>query len=103
MKRPGALFLVRHGESGWNRKRLIQGQSRAAPGLTVAGRTDAVADGGNLADSGAVFILASDLRRLWRRHFPSLPGWACRPARAAAAGTASRHRGGAPERSGGPW
>jgi broad specificity phosphatase PhoE len=30
MKRPGTLFLVRHGESGWNRERLIQGQSRAA-------------------------------------------------------------------------
>ncbi|MCW2910674.1 MAG: Phosphoglycerate mutase [Actinomycetia bacterium] len=63
MKRPRTLFLVRHGESGWNRKRLIQGQSRAAPGLTAAGREDAVAAAGDLADSGAVFILASDLRR----------------------------------------
>jgi broad specificity phosphatase PhoE len=63
MKRPGTLFLVRHGESGWNRVRLIQGQSRAAPGLTTAGRADAAAAAGDLADSGAAFILASDLRR----------------------------------------
>jgi 2,3-bisphosphoglycerate-dependent phosphoglycerate mutase len=63
MKRPGTLFLVRHGESGWNRERLIQGQSRAAPGLTTAGRADAAAAASNLADSGAAFILASDLRR----------------------------------------
>jgi probable phosphoglycerate mutase len=63
MKRPGTLFLVRHGESGWNRERLIQGQSRAAPGLTTAGRADAAAAAGDLADSGAAFILASDLRR----------------------------------------
>jgi probable phosphoglycerate mutase len=63
MKRPGTLFLVRHGESGWNREHLIQGQSRAAPGLTTAGRADAAAAAGDLADSGAAFILASDLRR----------------------------------------
>jgi broad specificity phosphatase PhoE len=63
MKRPGTLFLVRHGESGWNRERLIQGQSQAAPGLTAAGREDAAAAAGGLADSGAAFILASDLRR----------------------------------------
>ena len=63
MKRPGTLFLVRHGESGWNRERLIQGQSRAAPGLTTAGRADAAAAASSLADSGAAFILASDLRR----------------------------------------
>ena len=63
MKRPGTLFLVRHGESGWNRERLIQGQSGAAPGLTAAGRADAAAAAGDLADSGAAFIMASDLRR----------------------------------------
>jgi broad specificity phosphatase PhoE len=49
MKRPGTLFLVRHGESGWNRERLIQGQFRAAPGLTTAGRADAAAAAGDVA------------------------------------------------------
>jgi len=63
MKRPGALFLVRHGESGWNRERLIQGQSRMAPGLTTAGREDASGAADDLAGSGADLILASDLRR----------------------------------------
>ena len=63
MKRPGTLFLVRHGESGWNRERLIQGQSRMAPGLTRAGRGDAAAAAGDLAGSGADLVLASDLRR----------------------------------------
>jgi 2,3-bisphosphoglycerate-dependent phosphoglycerate mutase len=63
MERAGSLFLVRHGESGWNRERLIQGQSRAAPGLTSAGRVDAAVAAGDLARSGAAFVLASDLRR----------------------------------------
>lgn len=63
MKRSGTLFLVRHGESGWNRERLIQGQSRMAPGLTTAGREDAAVAAGDLAGSGADLILASDLRR----------------------------------------
>jgi 2,3-bisphosphoglycerate-dependent phosphoglycerate mutase len=63
MKQPGALFLVRHGESGWNRERLIQGQSRMAPGLTTAGREDASGAADDLAGSGADLILASDLRR----------------------------------------
>lgn len=63
MKRSGTLFLVRHGESGWNRERLIQGQSRMAPGLTTAGREDAAVAAGHLAGSGADVILASDLRR----------------------------------------
>jgi 2,3-bisphosphoglycerate-dependent phosphoglycerate mutase len=63
MKRPATLFLVRHGESGWNRERLIQGQSRMAPGLTAAGREDASGAADDLAGSGADLILASDLRR----------------------------------------
>jgi probable phosphoglycerate mutase len=63
MKRPGTLFLVRHGESGWNRERLVQGQSRMAPGLTTAGREDACGAADDLAGSGADLILASDLRR----------------------------------------
>jgi probable phosphoglycerate mutase len=63
MKRPGTLFLVRHGESGWNRERLIQGQSRMAPGLTPAGREDAFGAADDLVAAGADLILASDLRR----------------------------------------
>lgn len=63
MKRPATLVLVRHGESGWNRERLIQGQSRMAPGLTAAGREDASGAADDLAGSGADLILASDLRR----------------------------------------
>jgi broad specificity phosphatase PhoE len=63
MSRPGTLFLVRHGESGWNRERLVQGQSRMAPGLTAAGRQDAFGAADDLAVSGADLVLASDLRR----------------------------------------
>jgi len=63
MTRPATLFLVRHGESGWNRERLIQGQSPMAPGLTTAGREDASGAADDLAGSGADLILASDLRR----------------------------------------
>jgi 2,3-bisphosphoglycerate-dependent phosphoglycerate mutase len=57
------LYLVRHGESGWNRAQLIQGQSPDAPGLTPAGRAHAAAVAGQLAGSGAVLVLSSDLRR----------------------------------------
>ena len=57
------LLFVRHGESGWNRARLVQGQSPAAPGLTSAGRAQAAAAAAALADSGAGLLLASDLRR----------------------------------------
>ncbi len=63
MNRPGTLFLVRHGESGWNREGLIQGQSPLAPGLTAAGREDAALAAGRLRGAGADLILASDLRR----------------------------------------
>lgn len=57
------LFLVRHGESGWNREGLIQGQSRAAPGLTGAGREHAAAAACYLSGSGASLVLSSDLCR----------------------------------------
>jgi broad specificity phosphatase PhoE len=59
----GPLYLVRHGESGWNRAGLIQGQSPDAPGLTETGRAHAAAVAGQLAGSGAVLVLSSDLRR----------------------------------------
>jgi 2,3-bisphosphoglycerate-dependent phosphoglycerate mutase len=59
----GRLFIVRHGESGWNRMDLVQGQSPAAPGLTGQGREHAAAAASRLAGSGATVILTSDLRR----------------------------------------
>lgn len=59
----GPLYLVRHGESGWNRADLVQGQSADAPGLTEAGRAHAAAVAGQLAGSGAALVLSSDLRR----------------------------------------
>lgn len=57
------LFVVRHGESGWNRAHLTQGQSPAAPGLTRTGRRHAAAAAARLAGSGATLVLSSDLRR----------------------------------------
>jgi len=59
----GRLFIVRHGESGWNRMDLVQGQSPAAAGLTGRGREHAAAAASRLAGSGATVILTSDLRR----------------------------------------
>ena len=63
MEQPGTLYLVRHGESGWNRAQLVQGQSAAAPGLTEAGRAQAAAAAGYLAATAATLVLTSDLRR----------------------------------------
>jgi len=57
------MFLVRHGESEWNRRGLIQGQSMAAPGLSATGVADSVAAAGRLAGSGVQLVVASDLRR----------------------------------------
>jgi len=57
------LFLVRHGESGWNREGLVQGQSPDAPGLTGTGRAQAARVAARLAGTGATLVLTSDLRR----------------------------------------
>ena len=61
----GTLWLVRHGESGWNVARRIQGQSPAAPGLTATGRSQAADAALELARSAprANRIVASDLSR----------------------------------------
>jgi 2,3-bisphosphoglycerate-dependent phosphoglycerate mutase len=61
----GTLWLVRHGESGWNVARRIQGQSPAAPGLTAAGRSQAAEAALELARRAprASRIVASDLPR----------------------------------------
>lgn len=67
------VFLVRHGESGWNRAELVQGQSPAAPGLTGSGLRQAAEAAGQLAatlpDTPAL-ILASDLRRTMQTAAP---------------------------------
>lgn len=59
------LHLVRHGESGWNVERRIQGQSALAAGLTETGREQARQTGEWLAEHApdADLIVASDLRR----------------------------------------
>jgi 2,3-bisphosphoglycerate-dependent phosphoglycerate mutase len=61
----GTLWLVRHGESGWNVAGRIQGQSPAAPGLTAAGREQAARTAAELARRvpRAPLIVASDLAR----------------------------------------
>jgi probable phosphoglycerate mutase len=61
----GTLWLVRHGESGWNVARRIQGQSPAAPGLTATGRSQAAEAARELARRAprADLIVASDLAR----------------------------------------
>jgi 2,3-bisphosphoglycerate-dependent phosphoglycerate mutase len=58
------LFLVRHGESGWNRDRRVQGQSLQAPGLTDLGRTQAAGAAAEFTAIGAIDrIVTSDLVR----------------------------------------
>lgn len=61
----GTLWLVRHGQSGWNVAGRIQGQSPAAPGLTAAGREQAAGAARELARRAprANLIVASDLTR----------------------------------------
>lgn len=59
----GRLLLVRHGESIWNRERIVQGQ--AGPGLTERGHQQASHVGRWLADEvdGDVAFVSSDLVR----------------------------------------
>lgn len=59
------LWLVRHGESGWNVAGRIQGQSPAAPGLTATGREQASHAALELARRAPriPLIVASDLTR----------------------------------------
>jgi 2,3-bisphosphoglycerate-dependent phosphoglycerate mutase len=61
----GTLWLVRHGESGWNVAGRIQGQSPVAPGLTATGRAQAARAAPELARRAprAPLIVASDLAR----------------------------------------
>lgn len=57
------LFVVRHGESGWNRSGRLQGQAPDAPGLTGRGIAQAEAAAGALAGCPATLVVSSRLRR----------------------------------------
>jgi broad specificity phosphatase PhoE len=57
------LLLVRHGESVWNSRNLVQGQSPVAPGLTTAGKKQTLALATRLRNSGAKLVFSSDLCR----------------------------------------
>jgi probable phosphoglycerate mutase len=59
------LHLVRHGESEWNLAGRVQGQSRQAGSLTIAGREQALRTARHLATEqpGAEAIFSSDLPR----------------------------------------
>jgi probable phosphoglycerate mutase len=61
----GAIHLVRHGESGWNAERRVQGQSEHAPALTALGRAQARAAAELLAELAphAGLVVSSDLPR----------------------------------------
>jgi broad specificity phosphatase PhoE len=60
-----ALQLVRHGESGWNAERRVQGQSAHAPALTPLGRAQARTAAELLAELAphARLVVSSDLPR----------------------------------------
>ncbi len=61
----GTLWLVRHGQSGWNVSGRVQGQSPNAPGLTAVGREQAAVAARELVCRAprASLIVASDLAR----------------------------------------
>ena len=63
MSRPGSLLLVRHAESIWNAKGLVQGQSPLAPGLTEKGIEQGRTLARNPAFAEATLVMSSDLRR----------------------------------------
>ncbi len=56
------VWLVRHGESDWNRLGIVQGH-RDAPRLTARGRSQADRAATVLADQPVDVIFSSDLRR----------------------------------------
>lgn len=59
------LHLVRHGESGWNVARRVQGQSAEAPSLTAHGRAQASAAVELIAELAphARLVVSSDIPR----------------------------------------
>ena len=70
----GRLLLVRHGESIWNRERIVQGQD--GPGLTERGHDQAVHLARWLADEvdGDVAFVSSDLERCRQTAAPFAAG-----------------------------
>jgi 2,3-bisphosphoglycerate-dependent phosphoglycerate mutase len=63
MKPDVDIILVRHCESIWNSLNLVQGQSPLAPGLTPAGKKQAVVLARTLRHIDTGLIFTSDLRR----------------------------------------
>ena len=65
MSAAAVLHLVRHGESGWNAARRVQGQSPEAPSLTAHGRAQARAAVELLAELAphARLVVSSDIDR----------------------------------------
>ncbi len=57
------IWLVRHGESVWNRAGRIQGQCPEAPGLTPLGREQVAQCAAALSGAGVQLVIASDLTR----------------------------------------
>lgn len=62
MARPLTLLLVRHGQSEWNARGLLQGQTDGIP-LTGLGHTQAAAGAAELAALGPGALISSDLLR----------------------------------------
>lgn len=57
------FYIVRHGESEWNVKRLVQGQRKDMNGLTEKGRMQAEEIAAGLKHVKAQHIISSDLKR----------------------------------------
>lgn len=55
------LFIIRHGESVWNKQQRVQG--REDPGLSASGKRQARSAARRLRKEGIKVIYASDLRR----------------------------------------
>src|SRR5688572_3050292 len=55
-------YVVRHGQSTWNARGVLQGQRTDVP-LTELGRTQAIAAAESLAGCGATAVFTSDLLR----------------------------------------
>jgi broad specificity phosphatase PhoE len=62
MARPLTLLLVRHGQSEWNARGLMQGQTDGIP-LTELGHAQAAAGAEELAALGPGALISSDLLR----------------------------------------
>lgn len=57
------FWLVRHGQTDWNRTGRWQGQASFAPGLNETGRTQVLAMGDEVRDANLSAVYSSDLPR----------------------------------------